>query len=509
MNRLAYQLIVDKKVKRQIAILSVLSSQKYPATLEDLSEHIGASERTISNDIYQLIEIAPPEVKIKITPKIGITLVCDPSFLISDFILELAENNPVFEILDNLFNGVVETIEDYSERLFISESTLRQKLLVLKKVLREYQLELSLTPLALTGDEINIRCFFFSYYRNSSNKSFMMPEENQVNLHSTVIDTFKKHENGSLYSDYRRAVHWLIIVEQRMHSGHFVQLPPELVEKQMKKDSYRRFKKIYIAEFSNALQLSALSEDEIVFAFLIRLDTIVYRHIDTTQFVMMHEEEIPENILLSFLDAFFVKFNLTLQQDTELFGLTKAFLTNSYLLNQVSPLLQKNSFELNHKIKNLHPSTYTKCLELVVHSKLESFIQIKFPEDFAVSLTLIVSAYTHNKNLSQKKVLFSLSGETTYLNYFIMICNCFLPRNLEIIFSFNEQITVDYLLANKIDVWVHNYYIEEQLPGILSYQLSSFPTNTEWSTLLSELIDITPEILHDFFDSNLNLQLYK
>ncbi|MEG0732730.1 MAG: helix-turn-helix domain-containing protein [Vagococcus sp.] len=203
MNRLAYQLIVDKKIKRQIAILSVLSSQKYPATLEDLSEHIGASERTISNDIYQLIEIAPPEVKIKITPKIGITLVCDPSFLISDFILELAENNPVFEILDNLFNGVVETIEDYSERLFISESTLRQKLLVLKKVLREYQLELSLTPLALTGDEINIRCFFFSYYRNSSNKSFMMPEENQVNLHSTVIDTFKKHENGSLYSDYR------------------------------------------------------------------------------------------------------------------------------------------------------------------------------------------------------------------------------------------------------------------------------------------------------------------
>lgn len=508
MNRLAYQLLVDKKIKRQIELLSILSSQKSPHTFEELSKKIDASERTIFNDIHHLIEISPPEVTIKITPKIGITLLYNSSLILSNFILKLAENNPVFEILDNLFNGVVETIEDYSERFFISESTLRKKLLVLRKVLREYQLELSFTPLALTGDEVNIRCFFFSYYRDSSNKSFMMPEQSQMDLHSSVINTFKKHESGSLYSDYRRAVHWLIIMEQRMYSGHFVKLSPELIEKQLKKDSYRRFKKIYVTELGNSLHLTHLSEDEIVFAFLVRLDTIVYRHIDTKQFIMMHEEEIPEHVLSPFLEDFFYKFGLTPSVDSQLFGLSKAFLTNSFLLNQVSPLLQKNSFELNHKIKNLHFSTYTKCLEILANSKLENFLHIAFLEDFAVSLTLIISAYIHIKNLTQKKVLFSLSGETTYLNYFIMICNCFLPRNMDITFSFNEQITADFLSSNNIDVWVHNYYITEDFSDVVSYQISSFPTNSEWSTLLSELIDIPSETLHNFFDSDTNLYFY-
>lgn len=133
MNRLSYQLITDKKVKRQIDILSLLSSTKAPVTIEELSDEIGASERTISADLKDLVSKLPPEVKLDIFPKVGAILNWKTSYLLSDFITELSGNNPIFEIVEQLFHGSEKSLEEYAEELYISDITLKRKLLILKK----------------------------------------------------------------------------------------------------------------------------------------------------------------------------------------------------------------------------------------------------------------------------------------------------------------------------------------------------------------------------------------
>lgn len=503
MNRLAYRLIVDKKIQRHVDILKILDSLEHPISLSKLSQMAEVSERTLSTDISTLMKLAPAEVTITLTVKNDVSLSCEPEFSISNFMWKIAENEPIFEILADLFQGRFESVKSYTRRLFLSESTLRKKLRLLKTILREYNLDLSLSPLSLVGDEISIRIFFFSYYRIFTNSPLMLPTEGQVAIHATVVETLKKQAKGSLYSDYRRATDWLFIGEQRMHSGHFVTLPSHFIDQQTRKESYIRFKQVYMSQLKQHFNLSSVSEDEIVFAFLIRLDTIVYRHLDIQQFVMMYEEEIPEAILSPFLDTVFNKFELTKTDDIELFNLLKAFLTNSYLLNQLSPLLQKNSFELNQKIETLHSLTYQICLDLLINSQLFTHLTVSYAHDFAISLTLIITSYLHERNLKQKKVLFSLSGETTYLNYFIMVCNCFLPRNIDILFSFNEQITEEFLTDNGIDVWVHNYYVDKTTTSVTTYQLSSFPNRLEWMKIVALLINIPYESIHNFFEPSL------
>ncbi|WP_317946570.1 helix-turn-helix domain-containing protein [Carnobacterium maltaromaticum] len=500
MNRLMYKLITDKQAKRQVRILLILSSLLHPISLEELSEKTGVSERTLSNDLISLSSLTPVGLEINIVPRVGISLTYDPAISISNFILEIAENNSIFIIIDDLFTGKVKSIREYSERLFISETALRKKLSVLKKNLREYKLSLSLSPLMIKGDEYNIRCFFFMYYKDTKHSSFITPNRNQISVHAAIIDILKEETEVALYTDYIRASHWLNIVERRIKNGFYISLPEELIIKQMKKNSYRRFKEVYITQLAKSLKIKSLNEDEVVFAFLIRMDTIVYRHTGLGKFILMYEEEIPKDIINPFLELLFSEFNLTFKKDSELFELLKAFLTNSFLLNQLTSLLQKNSFELNQKIKNTHPMLYKSCLELVIRSELTKYMNIEHFEDFSVRLTLILSTYVHNKNLEKKRVLFSLTGETAYLDYFIMLCNCYLPRNMDIYFSFDKEITPEYLIEKKIDVWIHNYHVQNYPLNIISYQISSFPTFSEWSKLLSVLIGMPREILHSFLE---------
>lgn len=502
MNRLAYQLITDKRVRRQIDILSILSATKAPVTLEELSDEIMISERTIAEDIKDLISKLPQGVELVVFPKVGAVLNWKTSYLLSDFISEISENNPIFEIVENLFHGVEENVEEYADRLFISDITLKRKLIILKKELKKFKLGLQFSPLRITGNEINIRCFFFSYFRNISNHSFMIPHKNQVNVHDGVVNKLKSMEEGSLYSDYRRAMQWLIIVEQRIKAEKFVKLPDVLIEKQVVKQSYSRFKKIFVEQLSSSLDISDLIEDEIVFAYFVRLDTIVYNYADTTKFVMMYEEEIPLTIMEPFIAKILSTFNIDIEKSEGLELIIKAFMSNLYLIGKLSSLFQKNSFELNHKIKQLHPFTHSKCLDILTSTGVDKKLSIEYVTDVAVSLSLIISSYMYDINLKEKKILFALSGESTYVNYFMMISNCFLPRNIELLFSFNEEITASFLKKNKIDLWVHNYPIQQKIDGVVSFQISNIPSIDEWTLLIKLIVDISPEELHQFFDSN-------
>lgn len=501
MNRLSYQLIIDKRIKRQISIMSILSIAKYPVTFEELSEKIGVTERTLSDDVKNLIDQLPEEIEIQLIPKVGINLVWKSSYLLSDFISKLADNNPIFEIIENLFLGVEKNVEDYASHLFLSESTLKKKLSILKKVLKTYYLDLSLRPLKIIGSEFNIRGFFFAYFRDTKKSSFVSPQKKQLVIQTSIVESLKLNYDFALHSDYRRALHWLIITEQRILSNQPVIINPSLIAEQQKKESYIRFKKIYTQQIATSLNLGILSEDEIVFAYLVRLDTVVYTQNSDPALIMMYEEIIPDKIMADFLAKYAGVFNLSTASDCELIQSTKAFLSNIFLLTKLSPLFQKNSFELNQKIKTLHSFTYSKCIDLITTTEFFKFINIKYIEDVAASLTLVIAAHIYEKNLIGKKILFSLTGESTYLNYFIMLSNCFLPRNLDIIFSFNERITNNLLTEKEVDLWVHNYPIDYVLQDCVSFQISPIPSIDEWTLLIKLLIDVAPDDLHSFFDS--------
>lgn len=501
MNRLSYQLITDKKVKRQIDILSLLSSTKAPVTIEELSDEIGASERTISADLKDLVSKLPPEVKLDIFPKVGAILNWKTSYLLSDFITELSGNNPIFEIVEQLFHGSEKSLEEYAEELFISDITLKRKLLILKKSLKQFKLGLRLNPVQITGNEINIRCFFFSYFRNVASDSFRLCFNNEYSFHYQVVNEIKTGLDSSFHSDFRRAMQWMLVLEERILAGNLVRLPHTLIKQQVRKRSYINFKKIFLEKIDQHLNISDIIEDEIIFAYIVRLDTIVYQQSDNEQLNWVHENEVPSTIMESFINSVLSQFDIEAKNNEDLFHKLSIFLSNLSLTGQLSSLFQKNSLELNHKVKQLHPFTHAKCVNIITSTGIDNELSIAYVSDVAVSLTLIISSHMYDRNLKEKNILFGLSGESTYLNYFIMLSNCFLPRNSNILFSYNEEITDYFLKKNKIDLWIHNYPIERKFDGIVSFQISAIPSIAEWTLLIKLIIDISPDELHQFFDS--------
>ncbi|EUJ52728.1 HTH domain-containing protein [Listeria fleischmannii] len=124
MDKLHFDLIVNKQLKRQIQILTLLSNQKAPMKLEQISNELNTSARTTAEDLKQLQYILPENCMIKGINNVGYLLEWDASVNINQVVSKIAEKSHLYVIIDGLFNDKIQSVQDWAEELFISEKTL-------------------------------------------------------------------------------------------------------------------------------------------------------------------------------------------------------------------------------------------------------------------------------------------------------------------------------------------------------------------------------------------------
>lgn len=483
MYNLAYNLLIDKVIKRKIRIFSILARSSSPLSIDLLINNSGSSRRTITNYITSFNTEKPYGMEIMISSTNEVALANTAPSAISAYINHITQENVLFYIIEHLYSGTTETIESLSDKLYTSESSIKRYLQHLKTELKKYDLNIQTSPyIDIIGNQSTVRLFFFRYFRYVHDSYFLRIKPNQSLTISTILSSIIAESGYALDIDYPKAIYWFAIFQHQIKNGYTLTLPESVLNLHRNSSSFLRFKKVFIPNFKSFISEEELSESELIFAFLVRLDALRYE----SNSVYFMEDYLSElNQFESLVSEFLMKNKLHPGLYHELKLSLQAYLLNTTFLSDLSPCFQKIDSELHTQVKNNYPDILNDWLSILVDYK-QNF---DFLHDVAISLSLITISYMQQTK-APKKILFSFSGEASTINYYKSIALKVIPRDAEVHFIFNKLIT-DTLLKNlSIDVCIVNFIVSSPITVCPLIQLSTVPIETEWAILLSYLYEI-------------------
>lgn len=507
MDKLHFDLITDKRIKRVVSILGILSLEKFPLTFEELALKLSISVQTIITDIKYIQAILPDEVRVRSTRKVGVLLEVEKGFIITEYIDSISQSSLLFELITQIFNGEKHSFLVWSDKLYISEMSLKRYIKVLKEKLIEFNLSISLNPLNLIGREVDIRYFYYTYFSTASHSKFRpKPNTKHIQVYNQCIKEAEEKMSSVLNIDFRNTIFWIMIIQKRIETGHIVELEMKTINENKEIKNYFHFDQIYKKNFKNIFLIDEINQDESVFAYMVCLNNVIYKEGLLNRIGSKRTDGImkllTENTILSnVISALGI-----LNSDQDRFKrLHYAYLVNMTLISEVTPLFQKNSFEIMNYIKKNHNGIFNLWLIYLKKSTLLKKLSISFIEDVCVSLTMISSLFVYNQEVKGKHILFSISGESTYNSYLADLIQIVMPRDINITLVFNSLISRKDLIDLEVDLFVYNHelYSEDIAEGgFHHFHISTIPTDTEWS-LLRELIfrGSADHVSQDFYEN--------
>ncbi|WP_277892584.1 helix-turn-helix domain-containing protein [Enterococcus lactis] len=152
-------------------------------------------------------------------------------FLLSKVYSILLEGTIGYILLDSLYKGTYQSLENLSQKNYISLRTIQRKLRELNTILKNYHLSCSLKKgNPIEGEEYRIRYFFHLMYWQSF-------DENHSDILSSIknkrqlLEKFAKHAPYTRSIDRKKWISLLRISLQRMKQGHPITYVPEEMNK--------------------------------------------------------------------------------------------------------------------------------------------------------------------------------------------------------------------------------------------------------------------------------------
>ncbi|MBC6316977.1 helix-turn-helix domain-containing protein [Listeria grandensis] len=485
MNHFFSQLVADKKIKRQIKLLQTIYNANYPITLDEIADDFGTSKRTLFRDMKDLEHILPEDDIVEYNTISGYTI--NHTHLIEDLVVQVSEQSPLYTIVNNVYDEIFLTIDEWADDLFLSTSTLYRYLGDLKKILKEFKLELTLTPVAIVGEEVNIRHFYFHFFYNTNDISSMnSPTEKHQKIFHDSYSFFMKVTNQEVTTQHRSALYWLMVTNKRLEQGHTITLGEDLkkIVKHLRAYEFMpQFGPLYFPD----IEEQYVTEDEILYASLLTLDNYVYEEGELYEI-----EDLLDAENLTLINTFLVRAFMALDKelpDKETLSLYVLYFRNLYFLTKLTPLFQKNSMEVNKLIKHRHPVMYTKWLEILSEDLIKEKFAIEYVEDVAVNLAMFTYFSQHGKSHKKKHVLFTFDGKKAYLNYLNIMVNSFVNQNVEVTFLVNQHITNKVVEDLGADIVIYNYREDSERLDCVKYRTERMPTEHDWERINNLIFD--------------------
>ena len=387
------------------------------------------------------------------------------------YIDELVASNPLYRLIESSFYGEKKDLLTLTLELYVSESTIKKYIKILKQVLREFDLSLDLNSFTIKGDEINIRYFFFQYFRYIHESSAPNISENNYQTISLALHALKERYGLSLNFDYYRTMLWLFIIETRTDQSYYVSFPKDVLEKYERKESYSKYKRVMKDLFYLHIENSSIKNQELLFSYFSQLDTIIY---ESNRTYLTNDFSAEYSVQESMVTEFFLRSNKNIALNHKAKTALQSYLVNLTLLSECSPLFQKYPKVLCEKAKNNYPETYDVWYQIL--SERADFFYL---DEVASRMALLYEV----KKYSEIKVLFALTGDSSSVSYFKALAEKILPNQAEAFFLFNRPLSNDLLLDLQIDCCIYNFEPHISISAAKSYRLSDIPLDIEWQEL--------------------------
>ncbi|MBO0468081.1 helix-turn-helix domain-containing protein [Enterococcus plantarum] len=474
MNEIEKRLIFDNILKRKLYILSLLIDSNEPISVFDLQKNYDVSIKTLQQDFLSIENALSSTVELTKSSNWSIRKIASPK-AIQTYMYDLIQHNPIFILVDSLYEGKKEKVATFAEKHFISQSALRKHIDLLKDVLADYHLTLNTNPFELIGNEIDIRHFFFHYFNNNHRNWMNTFTDADFKLIDNFLNYIRDNYKQILTIDYYRFAQLIKISRNRIAQNNQVSFDSSLISTY---STHAGFKSIHSAidwVSRNDTLYTDLSDSEIIYLYIIAINSVVY---GKDSFYILDDLLPMLKTFNTIVDNFFKDLHYNFSANVELNLILKSYLSNLDMLSKFSTLFQTEQQDLKNIAIHEYPKTYENWLYY-----LEKYSDFHFKQDIATSLTLLTETNLKRDHI----ILFAISSTPIISEHLKNIAASVAPKEVQIHFVINQPVTENLIRFLHIDIVVANFAIPEDLSNIKSIQISSIPGEMEWMNLAKEL----------------------
>ena len=498
LEKLFYRLIYDKRLKRSITILEMVYKAKYIVSIKTLEEFLSISRKTVFTTLDFAKTLLPPHLTIIVNDE-GVMLQNESNQSIESAIMDIAKQTLSYQIIEHAFFNLDLNIHDLAEKLYVSESTLRVRIKHMNKMLSEFGCKLSYYDVTMIGEEANIRYFYYAYFAEFQ-ELYVHVCEDMLQYCDDIYNNLKKmiavYDYKSLNYSYQQVTRWLLITKERMDLEKYIKLDESFLERMRTRTSYNFFKKVYVEELSHYLSNPNIPEDEIVWAYVMTFNTVIYTRNDGERILFQDEEDNKpimqkiEMVLFRALETSINRKRLKKEDIDDFLEVHMAYLLNLSLLTEISSIFQWGSPAVLGAVRPMIQDLYQMWFDILSDLHEEELFKISNLYCISLQLAMISSQFYNNNKSKAEKVLYSFEGESGLAVYLQSLAKRMLPLGVEAEFIYNVPITSEKIESINPDVLVHNYELVENIEGIKTFRMSQIPQIQEWNCLKELVIDL-------------------
>ena len=487
---LFYKMIYDKQLKRSMKILEVLYEAKYSVTIKKLEELLDVSRKTVFTTLELARTLLPEALSLSISEN-NVALHNTSTQTIEVTLIEIAQKTFSFQILEHAFLNKGVNIHELAEKLFISVSALSVRIKHINKVLRDFNCRLSLYDLQFIGNEANIRYFGYTYFSEFQELYMLVCKEQLpycVSIYESMMRKLKAKKMRIINYSHQQVTRLLLVTRDRLSVGKAIQIEEAFIERICGRDSYQDFRSVYRTELSNNLGGIEIPESEIVWAYVASFNSIIYFPSEAG-LLYRDADDIQgyKQRVISFLEEMAYKLNIQVEDKKNFLDTHMAYLINTHLLTQISPVFQLGSSDVQNYIRDNLGNLHAVWYQALNNSEVNELLPLYDIASVSVQLTMISSQFIYSQKAQATKVLYSFEGEAGFVVYLETLAKTLLPKGVDGVFIYNSPITLKLVERLKPDIIVYNHEPQEELTDCKTLRMSFIPQIQEW-TLLKELI---------------------
>lgn len=224
--------LLKNKTRRQLEIVEYLLESDGWTTVADLAEIFDYSTRNIKSDISELKEKFS-ELQFE-TGYLGIRLKKDSETGIQSIYRKILNETLFYKILEKIFFDETLTIDELSEKFFVSSSTVYRSITQIHEHFeKHYQCYIETNPCRLVGNEQNIRLFYRTYFSEKYTIlgwPFKTIDEKKVDSIFDKVLSFVATDMSIDFAYYETIKLVVIVNKIRYDHGHLVERYEEETE---------------------------------------------------------------------------------------------------------------------------------------------------------------------------------------------------------------------------------------------------------------------------------------
>ncbi|SPT76085.1 MULTISPECIES: helix-turn-helix domain-containing protein [Bacillus cereus group] len=463
-------------IKRQYNILNHLVSEDRWFPMNELSQKLNCSVKTVQRDLVYLQKNLPDKWYLKNNKHTGVRLYKPFNSSIENINYLYIRHTLLFKTLDILMNNNVGSNSVLAEKLYIQNKKVKKNLKEVELYLNQYKLSLKRRPLRISGNNMSILLMYHKLYLDAYNdEEWPFKDFNQ----EPYIEFFKeveKFKKSKYCKEATKEISFFIALYlKRKYRGYSILLKHWQIKQIEKSNDYIHLKGVIQKIFQTYnVQLSTV---DITFIISIinhsKYTCTKQSYIKSIQSVTKPTCPFVEQFIRDLEKAF----KLELLNDTKFIKVLNKILTPFNKIDDWIFSNHNNNHPLITYIKKSHSSIFFIISKELTNLK-NTYDKFNIPLNISIHNIILLTMYIATKKMDLKRknpqvILYTKEGEywKLYLQVFFSLT---FKKTFDFLDISLENITQIHIEYSNISCIITDTSVEcEHIPVIL---ISSVPT---------------------------------